>query len=79
MSQDDILRNSLIHKLMAINDLTYLKALHKIVEPYNTKTPLAFTPEQKRMLEMSEKDIENGRLISQDDLEKEITRWLNEK
>ena len=33
---------------------------------------------QNGLLKMSEDDIENGRLISQDIMDKENMRWLNE-
>jgi hypothetical protein len=35
------------------------------------------TSEQKAMLEMSENDIENGRLISQEEMNKRNIEWLN--
>jgi hypothetical protein len=35
--------------------------------------------EQKEMLQMSEKDIENGRLISQEAMNKRNLEWLNEQ
>jgi hypothetical protein len=35
--------------------------------------------EQKLMLEMSQNDIQNGRLISQSDLDKSDLEWLEEK
>lgn len=37
------------------------------------------TKEQKWMLEMSETDIQQGRLISQSDLDKKDLEWLNQK
>jgi hypothetical protein len=36
------------------------------------------TAEQKLMLEMSEDDIKNGRLISQEAMNKRNLEWLNE-
>lgn len=35
------------------------------------------TSEQKKMLEMSEDDIKNGRLISQKAMDKRNLKWLN--
>jgi hypothetical protein len=35
------------------------------------------TAEQKEMLEMSDKDIESGRLISQEAMNKRNIEWLN--
>ncbi|MEZ4916235.1 MAG: hypothetical protein R2836_04545 [Chitinophagales bacterium] len=34
--------------------------------------------EQKTMLEMSEQDIKNGKLISQEAMDKRNLEWLNE-
>jgi hypothetical protein len=35
------------------------------------------TEEQKMMLEMSEEDIKNGKLISQEAMDKRNLEWLN--
>ena len=40
---------------------------------------IKLTEEQKLMLEMSETDIQQGRLISQSDLDKNDLEWLNQK
>jgi len=37
------------------------------------------TIEQKEMLEMSEKDIESDRLVSQEALNNQNLEWLNEQ
>ncbi len=39
---------------------------------------IELTAEQKLMLEMSEDDIKNGRLISQEAMNKRNLEWLNE-
>lgn len=39
---------------------------------------MKLTSEQKIMLEMSEDDIKNGRLISQEEMDKRNLEWLNE-
>ncbi len=38
---------------------------------------MELTKEQKLMLEMSEQDIKNGKLISQEAMEKRNLEWLN--
>ncbi|MFN4762256.1 hypothetical protein ACKGJN_03955 [Gillisia sp. Q332] len=38
---------------------------------------MELTTEQKKMLEMSETDIKNGRLISQEAMDKRNLEWLN--
>lgn len=78
MSQIDILRNSIIEKLLTISNKDYLAALHKLVENSKPDNDLVLlTEEQKLLLELSEEDIRNGRLISQDQLDKEDQKWLN--
>ena len=80
MAQVDIIRNGIIDKLLAISDKDYLLAILRLVD--NTAVEdekIKLTKEQKLMLEMSEADIQNGRIISQTNLDKNDLEWLNEK
>ena len=43
------------------------------------ETSITITEEQKIMLAMSDEDLEAGRLIDQEALNKEELGWLNEK
>lgn len=71
MAQADAIRNGLIDKLLAISDKDYLTALLRLVENSSVSDEkIKLTKEQKLMLEMSESDIANGKLISQEDLDK---------
>lgn len=80
MAQIDAIRNGIIDKLLAISDKDYLMALMHLVENSNLQNEkIKLTREQKLMLEMSETDIQNGRLISQSDLDKSDLEWLKEK
>jgi hypothetical protein len=77
MAQVDVIRNGIIDKLLAISDKDYLLALLRLVDNsavHDKKIKL--TKEQKLMLEMSENDIQNGRVISQKDLDKSDIEWL---
>jgi hypothetical protein len=77
MDQVDIIRNGIIDKLLAISDKDYLLALFHLLD--NSAVPnekIKLTKEQKLMLEMSETDIQNGRTISQNDLDKNDLKWL---
>ena len=40
---------------------------------------IVLTEEQKIMLAMSDTDIQNGKLINQDSLDKQELEWLKEK
>lgn len=80
MAQVDAIRNGIIDKLLAISDKDYLMALMHLVDNSNLQNEkIKLTKEQKLMLEMSENDIQHGRLISQNDLDKSDLEWLKEK
>jgi hypothetical protein len=80
MSQADIIRNGLIDKLLAISDKEYLLALSRLVESSSVNNEkIKFTPEQLLMLQMSENDISNDRVITQEELDKSDLKWLNEQ
>lgn len=77
MDQVDIIRNGIIDKLLAISDKDYLLALFHLLDNSAVQNEkIKFTKEQKLMLEMSETDIQNGRTISQNDLDKNDLKWL---
>jgi hypothetical protein len=80
MAQVDVIRNGIIDKLLAISDKDYLMALLRLVNNSAVQEDkIKLTKEQKLMLEMSEADIQNGRTISQDDLDKNDLEWLKGK
>jgi RAB protein geranylgeranyltransferase component A len=77
MAQVDVIRNGIIDKLLAISDKDYLMALLRLVENSAVQEEkIKLTKEQKLMLEMSEADIQHGRTISQNDLDKKDLEWL---
>lgn len=77
MSQIDVIRNEIIDRLLAISDKEYLMALHRLVDNSAVQDEkIKLTKEQKLMLEMSESDIINGRIISQNDLDRNDLEWL---
>jgi len=80
MAQVDLIRNGIIDKLLAISDKDYLLALRKLVDNAAVKEgKIKLTKEQKLMLQMSENDIKNERLTSQEDLDKADLEWLKGK
>jgi hypothetical protein len=67
----DHIRKGIIDKLLIISDKDYLSALFRLVD--NTKTDkdtVTLIEEQVLMLKLSDKDIKNGKLISQSQLDK---------
>jgi len=71
------IKNSLIDRILATKNEKLLKAISNIFESTQIDETLALTSEQIEMLYMSEKDIENGNLISESDLNKADAEWLN--
>lgn len=79
MSTADQIRNAIIEKLLTISNKDYLTALLQLVKNNSSETDVVkLTEEQKLLLQLSEKDIANGKLISQTELDKSDLKWLKE-
>lgn len=77
MSTTDILRNNIIDKLLTITNKDYLSALYQLVKTSSVdKDIVELSEEQILMLQLSEEDIKNGKLISQTQLDKDDLKWL---
>lgn len=78
MATVDNIRNGLIDKILSIENKDILIALDTLIASSNFESEIvALTTEQKMLLEMSEKDIKNGNLISQEAMDKRNLEWLN--
>ncbi|RIA10200.1 hypothetical protein OE09_2055 [Flavobacteriaceae bacterium MAR_2010_72] len=78
MATVDNIRKGLIDKILAIKNKDFLVALDKLISSSASESPMVeLTDEQKLMLVMSEQDINNGELISQDAMDKRNREWLN--
>jgi archaellum component FlaF (FlaF/FlaG flagellin family) len=78
MATVDNIRNGLIDKILSIKNKDFLQALDNLITSSSSSSELVeLTNEQKVMLEMSEEDIKNGKLISQDAMNKRNLEWLN--
>jgi archaellum component FlaF (FlaF/FlaG flagellin family) len=78
MATVDNIRNGLIDKILSIKNKDFLQALDQLITSSSSSTELVeLTNEQKILLEMSEVDIKNGNLISQDAMNKRNLEWLN--
>lgn len=78
MSTTDILRNNIIDKLLTITNKDYLSALYQLVKTSSVdKDTVKLTEEQILMLQLSDKDIKNGKLISQSQFAKIQKIFLN--
>ena len=79
MNRIDILRDSIIDKLLTISNKDYLTALYQLINKSSVDTDVVeLSEEQKIMLQLSEHDILNGNLISQVELDKSDLKWLKE-
>ena len=77
MRTTDILRNNIIDKLLTINNKDYLSALYHLVNKSSVDNDtVKLTGEQILMLQLSDNDIKNGNLISQNQLDKDDLQWL---
>ncbi len=77
MNGADKIRNSIIDKLLTISNTEYLSALYQLVSKSSVNEDVVQLSEsQILMLNMSDEDIENGRIISQEELDKMDLEWL---
>lgn len=77
MTATDNVRNSIIDQLLTITDKDYLAALYQLIHKSRTNADkIQLSEEQLLMLNMSEDDILNGRLTSQDEVDKTDLEWL---
>ena len=80
MATVDTLRDNLIDKLLSISNKEYLVALNHLVDKSDmANKPVELSEQQIAMLKLSDKDIEGGKLISQEQLDKNDLEWLKGK
>jgi hypothetical protein len=73
------LKNILVHRIAEIDDISFLKAIKTILDSKTNNEILTLTDSQREDIIASKKEIEQGMFIDSDELEKEITGWLNAK
>ena len=71
------IKNNLIDRILATKNEKLLQAISTIFESAQTDDILPLSSEQIEMLLMSEKDIENGNIISESELNDSGAKWLN--
>ena len=72
----DIIRNRLIDKIMVTDNEQLLNAIENIFNSTQKEDNLNLDSDQIEMLLMSENDIELGNLISEADLKKADSKWM---
>ncbi len=73
------LKDILIHKIAAINDKSFLEAMNTIIDTKSEKLIYKTSPEQKQQINEGRKQLLKGETFSDDQVEEEINKWLNEK
>lgn len=77
MNATDNIRNRIIDKLLTISNQDYLSALYHLIEKSDVDDDIVELSEsQILMLNMSDEDIKNDRMISQEVLDKNDLEWL---
>ena len=73
------LKTVLIRRISEINDVSFLKAIKTILDSKTDKEILALNAKQREEIIASQKEIENGLFVEHDELDREVTSWLNAK
>lgn len=71
------IKNNLIDRILVTKNEQLLKAISNIFESTQEEEIMSLTSEQIEMLIMSEKDIKKGNLVSESELDKADSEWLN--
>lgn len=70
------IKTRLIDRIMLSENEKLLTAIEDILSATQNQEKMNLTSEQIEMLMMSEKDIENNNLISEDELSKQDQEWM---
>jgi hypothetical protein len=73
------LKNILIHRIAAINDIPFLTAINTIIEAKSVSTIYKTTPEQQKRVEEAIIQIKKGESFTNEQVEMEIDKWLKER
>lgn len=77
--EEDNLKYDLLDKLISIEDHQLLEKINELIGNVDVnKSVFKTTPDQKNMLLKSEEDILNNDFITDEELNEEEDKWLNE-
>lgn len=71
------MKKLLIHRITEINDVSFLKAVKTILDSKIETEVLLLTPDQRREITESRKEIEQGLFIEHEKLDKEVAKWAS--
>lgn len=70
------IKNSLIDQILATRNERLLEAIKNIFDSTQSEEIIGLSTEQIEMLSMSEKDIEDGKVVSESELSNRDSKWL---
>jgi hypothetical protein len=73
------LKSMLVRRISEINDLRFLEAIKIILDEKAEDSTLLLSDDQRKEIVHSQKELAQGQIISNDDLDNEIQEWLNVK
>ena len=73
------LKNILIKQIAEINDFSFLEAIKTILDTKIDHKVYTLSPEQDGVIGESEKDIRQGNVFTNDQVNEEFQEWLKEK
>jgi hypothetical protein len=77
MTSADNIRNNIIDKLLTISNKEYLNALYNLVNSNKLDAEIIqLSAAQIKLLNLSDEDIKNNRVVSQEDLDQQDLEWL---
>ncbi|MDZ7756547.1 hypothetical protein [Rhodohalobacter sp.] len=80
MNSEKEIKHRLIDKILSSKNESLLERIDRLMESsISEEDEVPLTEEQKRMLKMSDKDIEEGEIISQSELNRNDLDWLLKK
>lgn len=71
------LKSILVHKIVEIDDILFLKAIKTILDSKTGNEILYLTDAQKNEIIASKNEIGQGLFIEHNELDKEIKEWLS--
>jgi hypothetical protein len=73
------LKKNIIDKLQSIDDVSFLEAINTIIDAKSVEKYVKIKPDFEEELLKRKKNIENGHLISNDELFESTGKWLIER
>ena len=73
------LKSNLIRRISEINDIRFLEAIKTILDEKTEDSILELTKEQKKEIQESQDEIQEGLFLYNNDLDQEIQGWLSAK